>query len=218
MIWVTSSLAAWVWFKKHKSGSCLKFYWKHVPDVTRLTHVASREKAVRVQCICSKCQGLGREGGRKGAQAGDRSGSTRAVGPPRAAWGLLAMKAVGLPGSWGFGFCRAPGGLQFSTSKGKGSKENFQATRFLAWPRQSDGGFERKLLFICVCYLYVPVLVSMGRDCCLIQHDLKLVWLLCFWKAALCISVSPLTVPFCSSSCSPPLWEYSSLGSFPWLL
>lgn len=36
-----------------------------------------------------------------------------------------------------------------------------------------------------------------------------------FLKAALCISVSTPTDSFCSSSCSPSLWEYSSLGSWP---
>ena len=69
-------------------------------------------------------------GQRRGAQVGARSGSTRAIRLPRAAWRLLAAKAVGPPGSWSFSFCKAPGRLWFSTSKGKGSKENFQATGF----------------------------------------------------------------------------------------
>lgn len=84
---------------------------------------ASKASAVNAQAWEERGQ-------QRGAQVGARSGSTCAVGPSRAAWGLLAVKAVGPPGSWGFGFCRAPRGLWFSTSKGKGSKENFQAMGF----------------------------------------------------------------------------------------
>lgn len=126
MIWVTSSLAAEIWFKKHKSGSCLKFYWKHVPDVTSLTDVASREKAVCVEGICSKCQGLGREGVMKGCTGWSQ------VWEHQCHWATKGClgSSVGPPGSWGFGFCRAPGGLWFGTSKAKGSKENLQTALF----------------------------------------------------------------------------------------
>jgi len=38
-------------------------------------------------------------GQQRGAQVGARSGSTHAIGPPGAAWGLLAGKAAVPPGS-----------------------------------------------------------------------------------------------------------------------
>lgn len=184
-------------------------------------HPGRKQFVLKASAVNAKA--WGERGWWRGVQVGARSESTGVIGPPRAAWGLLWV----LLGPWALVSAELLVGCDLVHLREREAKKICRQHDF-GMTGQSNGlygGSERKLSLIWVCCLDFPVSVSMGRDCCLIQHDLKLVWLPCFWKAALHISVSPLTASFCvllfsitvgilqsgitatsTSSCNGPEW------------